>query len=68
MADNTKVRLTKKGLLELIEKYPDDTPITVDGGRSIVDGIASGSLLGWDHGKAVVWAVSDNTDTINLEL
>jgi hypothetical protein len=68
MSTNPNARLTKKGLLELIEKYPDDTPITVDGGAAIVNGIASGSLLGWDRHKAVVWAVSDNTDTINLEL
>jgi len=68
MSTNPNVRLTKKGLLELIEKYPDDTPITVDGGKAIMDGIANGSLLGWDHGKAVVWAVSDHSDIINLEL
>lgn len=68
MSVNPNTRLTKKGLLELIEKYPDDTPITVDGGQGLVDCIANGSLLGWDRNKAVVWAVSDNPDIINLEL
>lgn len=64
---SNEIRLTKAGLLEAIKDYPDDTPITVDGGRAMHEEIGK-SLLGYDERLACVWAVSENPDAIVLEL